>query len=89
MHVICVDKCTPLTKMKHSKLQIEVLKQYRQFLRISKEKQFDLEIIKQRFKLETKKVGLKDFEGIEFLLRRGQKTLESMKDADGFTVQKR
>lgn len=72
--------------MRHSALQKQVLKQYKQFLRLGLNRSFDVKLIKMKFRQEALKVGLKDFEGIEFLLRRGEKTLESMKNADAVSI---
>uniref|UniRef100_A0A8C5PYC4 Complex 1 LYR protein domain-containing protein n=1 Tax=Leptobrachium leishanense TaxID=445787 RepID=A0A8C5PYC4_9ANUR len=64
---------------RHSKLQKQILSLYKQFLRAGKEKPGFLPQIQQEFR-KNAKIAKTDVMHIEYLLRRGQRQLEQLKD---------
>ncbi|XP_030049108.1 succinate dehydrogenase assembly factor 1, mitochondrial [Microcaecilia unicolor] len=66
--------------VRHSKLQKQVLTLYKQFLRAGKEKPGFLPRIQDEFQ-KNAKIPKADVMHIEFLLRRGQRQLEQLKES--------
>ncbi|MEE6458528.1 hypothetical protein FKM82_000325 [Ascaphus truei] len=65
--------------IRHSKLQKQVLNLYKQFLRAGKAKPGFLPRIQDEFR-KNAKIPKMDVMHIEYLLRRGQRQLEQLKD---------
>ncbi|XP_069483540.1 succinate dehydrogenase assembly factor 1, mitochondrial isoform X8 [Ambystoma mexicanum] len=71
----------PKGKMvRHSKLQKQILSLFKQFLRAGREKPGFLPRIQEEFR-KNSKIPRSDVMQIEFLLRRGQRQLEQLKDS--------
>jgi succinate dehydrogenase assembly factor 1 len=73
-----------------SGLQKQVLKQYRQFLKIIRQKPLQVRpafhsYIRQEYR-KNQEIPKKDVTAIEFLLRRGQRTLEMMQDVNVVSI---
>ncbi|XP_053303946.1 succinate dehydrogenase assembly factor 1, mitochondrial [Spea bombifrons] len=67
--------------VRHSKLQKQILILYKQFLRAGKEKPGFLPRIQQEFR-NNAKIPKTDVMHIEYLVRRGQRQLEQLKDVN-------
>ncbi|XP_063309673.1 succinate dehydrogenase assembly factor 1, mitochondrial [Pelobates fuscus] len=65
--------------VRHSKLQKQILSLYKQFLRAGKEKPGFLPRIQQEFR-NNAKIAKTDVMHIEYLMRRGNRQLEQLKD---------
>lgn len=65
--------------MRHSKLQKQILSLYKQFLRAGMAKPGFLPQIQQEFR-KNAKIARTDVMHIEYLLRRGHRQLEQLKD---------
>ncbi|KAG8432717.1 hypothetical protein GDO86_017095 [Hymenochirus boettgeri] len=65
--------------VKHSRLQKQILSLYRQFLNAGKEKPGFLPQIQNEFR-KNAKIPKTDVMHIEYLLRRGQRQLQQLKD---------
>lgn len=70
---------------RHSKLQREILRVYRQLLRASNGKGGMREYIKCEFQRNAQEIDRKNVLQIEYLLRRAQRQLKSMGSIDGVT----
>ncbi|XP_078287107.1 succinate dehydrogenase assembly factor 1, mitochondrial [Rhinoraja longicauda] len=66
---------------RHSKLQKQVLKLYKQFLRAAKDKPGFLPLIQEEFH-KNSKIPRMDVMHIEYLYRRGQRQLELLKESN-------
>ncbi|TFJ95790.1 Mical3 protein [Platysternon megacephalum] len=66
---------------RHSKLQKQVLSLYRQFLRAGKEKPGFLPQIQAEFR-KNASIPRMDVMHIEYLIRRGQRQLEQLRDVN-------
>ncbi|XP_029431205.1 succinate dehydrogenase assembly factor 1, mitochondrial [Rhinatrema bivittatum] len=66
--------------MRHSKLQKQVLSLYKQFLKAGKEKPGFLPRVQGEFR-NNAKIPKTDIMHIEYLVRRGQRQLEQLKDS--------
>ncbi|XP_069765587.1 succinate dehydrogenase assembly factor 1, mitochondrial [Narcine bancroftii] len=66
---------------RHSKLQKEVLKLYKQFLRAAKDKPGFFPLIQGEFQ-KNSHIPRTDIMHIEYLLRRGQRQLELLREAN-------
>nr|XP_033793540.1 succinate dehydrogenase assembly factor 1, mitochondrial [Geotrypetes seraphini]XP_033793545.1 succinate dehydrogenase assembly factor 1, mitochondrial [Geotrypetes seraphini] len=66
--------------VRHSKLQKQILSLYKQFLKAGKEKPGFLPRIQDEFR-KNAKIPKTDVMHIEYLLRRGQRQLEQLKDS--------
>ncbi|XP_051900260.1 succinate dehydrogenase assembly factor 1, mitochondrial [Pristis pectinata] len=66
---------------RHSKLQKQVLKLYKQFLRAAKDKPGFLPLIRDEFH-KNSQIPRMDVMHIEYLLRRGQRQLELLKESN-------
>ncbi|XP_060114038.1 succinate dehydrogenase assembly factor 1, mitochondrial [Heteronotia binoei] len=64
---------------RHSKLQLQVLSLYRNFLRAAKDKPGFLPRIRAEFRKHAQ-IPRADVMRIEYLLRRGQRQLEQLRD---------
>ncbi|KNA06173.1 hypothetical protein SOVF_183520 [Spinacia oleracea] len=76
---------------KLSGLQKQVLNLYRGFLRAARNKSFEdrhqIElIVSEEFHRNSKQVDRKDFVYIEYLLRRGKKQLDQLKNSDTISL---
>ena len=69
----------------HSPLQLEVLALYKKFLIVSRKNNLDQNLVKQLFRKDAGKVGRRDFEAIEYLVRKGEKQLLVLQKADGIS----
>ncbi|XP_078533445.1 succinate dehydrogenase assembly factor 1, mitochondrial [Lissotriton helveticus] len=66
--------------VRHSNLQKQVLSLFKQFLRAAKDKPGFLPRVQEEFR-KNAKIPRSDVMHIEFLLRRGQRQLEQLKDS--------
>ncbi|XP_055519733.1 succinate dehydrogenase assembly factor 1, mitochondrial [Leucoraja erinacea] len=66
---------------RHSKLQKQVLKLYKQFLRAAKDKPGFLPLIQEEFR-KNSQIPRKDVMHIEYLFRRGQRQLELLRESN-------
>ncbi|XP_027686993.2 succinate dehydrogenase assembly factor 1, mitochondrial [Chelonia mydas] len=76
-----LSRSSRYTMARHSKLQKQVLSLYRQFLRASKEKPGFLPCIQAEFR-KNARIPRMDVMHIEYLLRRGQRQLEQLRDVN-------
>ncbi|XP_059807378.1 succinate dehydrogenase assembly factor 1, mitochondrial [Hypanus sabinus] len=67
--------------VRHSKLQKQVLKLYKQFLRAAKDKPGSLPLIRDEFH-KNSQISRTDVMHIEYLLRRGQRQLELLRESN-------
>ncbi|KAM8960842.1 succinate dehydrogenase assembly factor 1, mitochondrial [Pelodytes ibericus] len=67
--------------IRHSKLQKQILSLYKEFLRAGKEKPGFLPQIQQEFR-KNAKIPKMDVMHIEYLVRRGQRQLDQLKDVN-------
>ncbi|KAE8588269.1 hypothetical protein XENTR_v10022438 [Xenopus tropicalis] len=67
--------------VRHSKLQKQILSLYRQFLQAGKEKPGFVPRIRDEFRRNAK-IPKTDVMHIEYLLRRGQRQLQQLQDAN-------
>ena len=65
---------------RHSKLQLQVLNLYKQFLRVSTEKPGTSDHIRSQFK-QNAQIPKTDIMKIEYMLRRGKRQLELLKSS--------
>ncbi|GAU18960.1 hypothetical protein TSUD_229510 [Trifolium subterraneum] len=77
-----------------SGMQKQVLSLYRGFLRVarskSEEERRNIEsVVKQEFRRDSKEVDRKNFQYIEYLLRRGNKQLDQLRNPDSRCVEER
>lgn len=70
--------------MSHSKLQLEVLKLYREFLKVSKGNKAAQELIKSTFKVNSQ-ISQTNFLHIEHLIRSGHRKLKVLKSSEKIT----
>lgn len=70
--------------MSHSKLQLEVLKLYREFLKVSKGNKAAQELIKSTFKVNSQ-ISQTNFFHIEHLIRSGHRKLQVLKSSEKIT----
>lgn len=70
---------------RHSKLQRDILRVYRQLLRASKGKEGMREYIISEFHKNAKAIDRKNVLQIEYLLRRAHRQLKGMASIDGVT----
>ena len=70
--------------MSHSKLQLEVLKLYREFLRVCRGNKAAQELVKSTFKTNSQ-ISQTNFLQIEYLIRTGHRKLKVLKSSEKIT----
>ena len=74
----------PGVMLSHSKLQLEVLKLYREFLKASRGSETAQELVKLTFRANSK-ISPTNFLQIEYLIRSGRRKLKVVKSSEGIT----